>query len=76
MPADTLMDVAAGVLRWCMQQVAWFIVEVVLTGTGHLFLRLLRSPRREDPHACLLVGVAFWVVTGFGVGWWLRRSTG
>jgi len=76
MPAETLMEGAAAVLRWCVQQVVWFVVEIVLTGSGYLVLRLLRSRRCDDPQACLLVGVALWVAMGFGLGWWLRRSTG
>ncbi|MDR6093319.1 hypothetical protein [Stenotrophomonas sp. SORGH_AS_0321] len=76
MPGEIIGEGLAALLRWLLQQLAWFVVEIVLGGTGYLILRLLRSRRAEDGDACVLAGLVFWVATGFSVGWWLRRSTG
>lgn len=57
-------------------QLAWIVVDVLLGGTGYLILRLCGARRVDDAQACVLTGLGFWVLIGFGTGWLLRRSTG
>ncbi len=68
MPGEIIGEGLAALLRWLLQQPAWFVVEIVLGGTGYLILRLLRSRRAEDGHACVLAGLVFWAATASAWG--------
>lgn len=72
---DIAGEALGGVFRFLARLVADLVVELLLRGTGHLILRLLRPRRVPGENAAAVAGLVFWIAA-IALGVWAYRQAG
>jgi len=66
----------AGAARFVAAVLGEIVLGIVVQGTGHVLLRLVRPRSAPGETACTVAGLAFWVAVAAGALWLWRRTGG